>query len=571
MSENDNYRPDERGPSITSTNNERIRYVRSLYRTTIRKKEGLFIVEGIRLLEEALDAGASPELVLVDEDQLKRTPRGEELLNRLRAFDLWTVNAEVMDALSDTVSPQGVIALFRIPTPPENLELGPVGLILDGVRDPGNAGTLLRSADASGVVRTVAFVDSVDAYAPKVVRSAMGAHFRLTILEDVRLADLRPRLGERPVYLATVGGSTPYTQVDWKNDCALMIGGEAEGAGAAASEAATTTIRVPMAGLAESLNAAMAGTVILFDAARVRREAGELPEATGARRPAFEPPPPRRPRWEGSREGPRRFEEEERRGPSERGEFASGSRSRESYRSEEEGFPRREGRPWERREDGGFREPRGEGRPPGSRGEGRPWESRGERAPFGRRDEGRPDQPRGEGRPYQPRGEREPFRGNEGRRGDWGEGRPGERRENRYEEPRGEGRPFTPRGGAPREPRNEDRPYRPPREGRPWERRDEGGPFGREGGQRPFRPREGNPYPPRGEGRPYPPRGEGRPYGPGGEGRPFGGGGFRGKPRGGGNDQGGPHRPRDESPHRPGGYRPNPPRDRDDDRRGPRR
>src|SRR5262249_42024902 len=141
----------------------------------------------------------------------------------------------------------------------------------DRVRDPGNAGTILRSADASGVAPTVAFVGSVDAYAPKVVRAAMGAHFRLTILDDVSWDRLLPRLKGRPRVLATASGGIRYDELDWTRDTVLVVGGEAEGAGAEADSLATDRVTIPMAGPTESLNAAMAGTILLFEAARQRR------------------------------------------------------------------------------------------------------------------------------------------------------------------------------------------------------------------------------------------------------------------------------------------------------------
>lgn len=227
------------------------------------------------MVEDALNSGATPDLVLVEPDQLGRTPRGSDLLARLSSFQCWPVTESVSKALSDTVTPQGVFAVFPIPEPPAQPIVGPIVLILDRLRDPGNAGTLLRSADASGVVETVAFVDSVDAYAPKVVRAAMGAHFRLSILEDTHWNELLPLLADRPRRLATAHGGTTYDRVDWTRDCALVVGGEAEGAGLEAAAVATERVTIPMAGPAESLNAAMAGTVLLFDAARVRRRDGE--------------------------------------------------------------------------------------------------------------------------------------------------------------------------------------------------------------------------------------------------------------------------------------------------------
>jgi TrmH family RNA methyltransferase len=258
-------------PTIESTSNEQIRFVKALYRTTVRKKERLFVVEGVRLVADALASGARPELALVAPEQLDRTPRGATLKSALSRFRCLRVTERVLDSVSDTVTSQGVIAVFRLPDAPETSSLGPVVVVLDRVRDPGNAGTILRSADASGIASTVAFVASVDAYAPKVVRSAMGAHFRLRILDDVTWERLLPRLRTRLRVLATTAGGVPYDKFDWTQDAVLIIGGEAEGAGAEAESLATDRVTIPMGGPTESLNAAMAGTILLFEAARQRR------------------------------------------------------------------------------------------------------------------------------------------------------------------------------------------------------------------------------------------------------------------------------------------------------------
>ncbi len=258
-------------PTIASPANDQIRYVKALYRAAVRQEERLFVVEGVRLLEDALKSGARPELVLVARAQLGRSPRGVALLERLARFRCLDVTESVLESLTDTVAPQGVIAAFPIPAPAEATPLGPIVLVLDRIRDPGNAGTILRSADASGVARTVAFVDSVDAFSPKVVRAGMGAHFRLQILDGMTWDRLLPRLGNRPRYLAVASGGTEYDRADWTQDSVLIVGGEAEGAGPEAESVATTRVSIPMAGSTESLNAAMAATVLLFEAARIRR------------------------------------------------------------------------------------------------------------------------------------------------------------------------------------------------------------------------------------------------------------------------------------------------------------
>ncbi len=336
---------------VSSPANEQVRFVKSLYRGNVRRKEGLFVVEGVRLLEDALNAQATPELLLVDPEQLDRTPRGAALHARVNDLNPLVVTDSVLKSVSDTVTPQGVIAVFKIPAAPAVTVSGPVVLILDSVRDPGNAGTILRSADASGVVRVVAFVNSVDAYAPKVVRAGMGAHFRLAILDGSDWTWLRPRLADRPIYLAAASDGDAYDAVDWSRPSAIILGGEAEGASAAAEAVATRRITIPMAGPTESLNAAMAGTVILFEVARERRAgrvrstaapatAAERPTPSEQRRPG--PPAPARKDRErdGTTRSPRGHGDGRTgRPPRDRAPDSAGSRGRTNTRGKGPGRP----------------------------------------------------------------------------------------------------------------------------------------------------------------------------------------------------------------------------------------
>jgi TrmH family RNA methyltransferase len=143
-------------------------------------------------------------------------------------------------------------------------------LILDAVRDPGNLGTILRSGEAAGVGQVLLAPGTVDLYNPKVVRGAMGAHFRLPVFSH-DWPDISKQTSGRAVWLAHAAGDTTYDAVDWTQPSALIVGGEASGAGQEAAQIATGRVSIPMTGGAESLNAAMAATVILFEAARQRR------------------------------------------------------------------------------------------------------------------------------------------------------------------------------------------------------------------------------------------------------------------------------------------------------------
>jgi TrmH family RNA methyltransferase len=253
---------------ITSTRNERIKYIRSLGRRRVRQREGRFVVEGSRLVGEVIGAGIEPALVLYTEAWLS-SPVGQSLAPALEMAEAgsWLVSEAVMAACADTQSPQGV--LIVVPIAEARPQSGLI-LILDQVRNPGNLGTILRSAEAAGVGQVLLAPGSVDAYSPKVVRGAMGAHFRLSFSHQ-NWPEIRERTAGREVWLADSSGDAAYDGVDWTRPCALLVGGEAAGAGEEAAALATGRVAIPMTGQAESLNAAMAATVILFEAARQQR------------------------------------------------------------------------------------------------------------------------------------------------------------------------------------------------------------------------------------------------------------------------------------------------------------
>ncbi len=254
---------------ITSAANERVKYIRSLHRRRVRHREGAFIIEGVRLVEEALRAGVLPALVFYTEE-LNQSPRGGQLLAEMKgtSCQTWAVSEAVMRTVSDTVTPQGILAVvpFVHLRPPPDPQLV---LVVDRVRDPGNMGTILRSAQAAGVEWVIVAPGTVDVYNPKVVRGAMGAHFRLPI-EGLTWPGIEKALEGRQVLLADARGELVYHEVDWTVASALIIGGEAEGAGREAARLAGGRVAIPMRGGAESLNVGVAASVILFEAARQR-------------------------------------------------------------------------------------------------------------------------------------------------------------------------------------------------------------------------------------------------------------------------------------------------------------
>lgn len=233
--------------------------------------------------------------MLVAPEQLRRTERGAQLAERLRELRPLEATERVLASVSDTVTPQGVVAVLPLPRPEVPSDPGPLVLVLDGLRDPGNLGTILRSAEAAGVVRTVGLVNCVDAYGPKVVRAAMGAHLHLTLLADATWDQMASLVADRRTWLATMSGGVPYDEVDWRQDSALIIGGEAAGASGEARRLATGTVSIPMTGRAESLNAAMAASIFVFEVARQRRQCPDHESAKATRmheRTHVRTPPP---------------------------------------------------------------------------------------------------------------------------------------------------------------------------------------------------------------------------------------------------------------------------------------
>lgn len=252
---------------ITSLQNEHVKYIRSLLRRRVRHREGRFVIEGTRLVEEAVRAGIRPALLFYT-SAWAATPEGQRLLSLLSTEEgSWVVSEAVLHACADTETPQGVLAVVPCVHPPARPGLI---LILDRLRDPGNLGTVLRSAEAAGIGEVLLTPGTVDLYNPKVVRGAMGAHFRLSI-SILDWPEIAHHVAGRAVWLADVRGRMPYDQVDWTQPAALIVGGEASGAGEEAFALATGSVYIPMAGETESLNAAMAATVILFEAARQQR------------------------------------------------------------------------------------------------------------------------------------------------------------------------------------------------------------------------------------------------------------------------------------------------------------
>ncbi len=267
---------------ISSLDNPRVKLLRQLHRRRGRQRAGLYLLEGLRILAAAIDAGIPLDPVLYG-PELLRQPDGETLLERLRAAGARPLPATpaVLRAVAATEQAQGVVAAAPIPQPsPLAFWAGdPLMLVADRIQDPGNLGTMVRSAVAAGASLWLT-PGCVDLFNPKTVRATAGALFHLRWWmgqEDPPEAIDLFRQKAIAVVVASLRSELPYDHWDFTRPTAMVIGNEASGADPRWEAHADARLLIPMQGPVESLNAAMAATVFLFEAARQRRLAGALP------------------------------------------------------------------------------------------------------------------------------------------------------------------------------------------------------------------------------------------------------------------------------------------------------
>ncbi len=252
---------------ITSSQNPKLKLARALLgRAKERREEKAFAAEGVRLVEEAVRAEWPIRFVLYSDGI---SQRGMSLIEALtaRQADVEEVSADLMQSVSETETTQGILAILdetQIPLP----ESPDFILIPDQIRDPGNLGTLIRSAAAAGVQAVLLPPETADAFAPKVVRAGMGAHFRMPIRET-SWEEIGSAAKGTEIYLADAAGK-PCWETDLRAPLALIVGNEAEGASEAARRLTKKKISIPMSGKVESLNAGVAGSVLMFEVMRQR-------------------------------------------------------------------------------------------------------------------------------------------------------------------------------------------------------------------------------------------------------------------------------------------------------------
>lgn len=257
---------------IESVANDKVRQWSKLKTRKGRVDQGRFLVEGYRLVEELLASAFTVEAVLWDAGT-DNLPESLEAQIQDKGARLYELSSPAFAAVSDTVTPQGVLAVVHLP------KLEPaypdLVVVLDGLQDPGNVGTLLRSADGFSVKELVCHKGTADPFSPKVVRASMGGLFRVTVLSTDAVEYIRNWSAKYPqgqVLYSAASAETACHEVDFPRPTLVVVGSEATGVSADLVENSHQGVRIPMAGATESLNAAMAGSILMYEMFRQRLE-----------------------------------------------------------------------------------------------------------------------------------------------------------------------------------------------------------------------------------------------------------------------------------------------------------
>ncbi len=275
---------------LTGSHNPVIKEIRSLRSKNGREERGIFFIEGSRFVEEAVQEafrtdqgfrtglikGADDIRYIAVSDTYLKTPGAKVLIGSWisKGLKVYNITDSLFDSVSDTQNPQGILAVIglnREQLSGARLDRGIV-VILDGIRDPGNMGTIIRTADAAGCAGVVITAGCVDLFNPKVLRSTMGSVFHLPVLHCDSIGEAMRLCRELGFIICAsyLDGSVSIYDADLSGNVAFVIGSEAEGISNDALNGADRLVRIPMDGRAESLNAAVAAGIMIFEAVRQR-------------------------------------------------------------------------------------------------------------------------------------------------------------------------------------------------------------------------------------------------------------------------------------------------------------
>lgn len=257
---------------ITSKDNDFIKHLKKLKDKKYREEYGEFIVEGIKMIQEAIDEKAIIKDVIVCDDCKNQEYFSKEFLYEIAKYNCIYVTEKVFLQITDVTNPQGILAVIDKKKIDSDINYdSDLFLILDNIQDPGNMGTILRTADSINLKQIIVAKGTADVYNPKVVRSTMGAIFRVKVIEIEDLTKVVKEMKKRKikVYATDLATNSSIYDVDYKKS-AIIIGNEANGVSKQLLDLADQKIKIPMIGKTESLNAAVATGIILYEAVRTK-------------------------------------------------------------------------------------------------------------------------------------------------------------------------------------------------------------------------------------------------------------------------------------------------------------
>lgn len=257
---------------ITSKDNEIIKHIKKLSDKRYREQNNCYIVEGIKLVEEAIQENATIERIVICEESTKTAEISKNLMYEIAKYDCIYVTEKVFKTISQVVNPQGILAVIK--NEKEKIQIKydeDIIVVLDNIQDPGNLGTILRTIDSIGIKQLIVSKGTVDAYNSKVVRSSMGAIFRVEIVETENLKETIETIRQNgyKLLVTSLDAKKSIYDIDY-NKKIIVIGNEANGVSKEIQEIADQKIKIPMIGKTESLNASAATAVILYEYVRQR-------------------------------------------------------------------------------------------------------------------------------------------------------------------------------------------------------------------------------------------------------------------------------------------------------------
>lgn len=255
---------------ITSKDNDTIKFLKKLKDKKYRDQENAYIIEGAKLIKEAIQENIKIKMVILCDGCSAENAIDSDLKYEIAKYECICVSEKIFLGLTNVVNPQGILAVVEKNNSTNEIDYNDdLFLILDDLQDPGNMGTILRTADSINLKQIIVSKGSADVYNPKVVRSTMGAIFRIKVIESDDLSKTIKEMKKHKIKVAATSLQTDKSIYDINYEkTAIVIGNEANGVSDKVLETVDEKIKIPMAGKTESLNASVATAIVLYEAVR---------------------------------------------------------------------------------------------------------------------------------------------------------------------------------------------------------------------------------------------------------------------------------------------------------------